>query len=56
MRGMEMMFKLFVATMVANLKSLVSKPFVVSWVSNISFLLPTWLVIMVWLRKKSFPL
>jgi hypothetical protein len=39
MRGMEM-FELFVATMVVNLKTLVLKPFIVIWVSNISFLLP----------------
>jgi transposase InsO family protein len=30
--------------------------FVVIWVSNISFLLPMWLVRMVWLRGISFPL
>jgi hypothetical protein len=40
MRGMEMLFELFVATMAVNLKTLVLKPFVVISVSNISFLLP----------------
>jgi hypothetical protein len=44
MRGMEMLFELFVETMALNLKTLVSKPFVVIWVSNISSLLPMWLV------------
>jgi hypothetical protein len=29
MRGMEMLFELFVATMALNLKTLISKPFVV---------------------------
>jgi hypothetical protein len=43
-------------TMAVNLKTLVSKPFVVIWVSNISYLLPMWLVGMVWLRGKLFPL
>jgi hypothetical protein len=38
-----------------NLKTLVSKPFVVIWVSNISFLLPMSLVRMVWLRGKTVP-
>jgi hypothetical protein len=47
MRGMEMLFELFAATMVVNLKTLVSKPFVLIWVSNISSLLPMWLVRMV---------
>jgi hypothetical protein len=47
MRGMEMMFELFVETMVVNLKTLVSKPFVVIWVSNISSILPLWLARMV---------
>jgi hypothetical protein len=51
-----MLFELFIATMVVNLKMLVSKTFVMIWVSNISFLLPMWLVKMVWLREKSFPL
>jgi hypothetical protein len=40
MRDMEMLFELFVATMVVNLKTLILKLFVVIWVSNISFLLP----------------
>jgi hypothetical protein len=39
--------------MAVNLKTLISKPFDVIWVSNISFLLPMWLVIMVWLRRKN---
>jgi hypothetical protein len=39
-----MMFELFVVTVVVNLKTLVSKPFVVIWVSNINLLLPMWLV------------
>jgi hypothetical protein len=56
MRDMEMLFELFVATMAVNFKTLLSKPFVVTWVSNINFLLPMWLVRMVWLRGKSFPL
>jgi hypothetical protein len=56
MRDMEMLFERFVATLAVSLKTLVSKPFVVIWVSNISFLLPMWLVRMVWLRGKSFPL
>jgi hypothetical protein len=47
-----MLFELFVATMEVNFETLVSKPFVVIWVSNISFLLPMWLVRMVWLRGK----
>jgi hypothetical protein len=47
MRGMEMLFELFVATMVVNLKTLILKTFVVIWVSNISFLLPMLLVRMV---------
>jgi hypothetical protein len=55
MRGMEMLFKLFVATMEVNLKTLVLKPFVMIWVSNISFLLPMWLVRMVQLRGKIIP-
>jgi hypothetical protein len=55
MRGMEMLFELFVATMTVNLKTLVSKPFVVIWVSNISFLLLMWLVRMVKLRGKIVP-
>jgi hypothetical protein len=56
MRDMEMLFELFVATMAVNLKNLILKPFVVIWVSNISFLLPMWLVRMVWLRGKIVPL
>jgi hypothetical protein len=52
---MEMLFEIFIATMVVNLKTFVSKPFVVIWVSNISFLLPMWLVRMVWLRGKTVP-
>jgi hypothetical protein len=47
-----MLFELFVETMVVNFKTLILKPFVVIWVSNINFLLPMWLVIMVWLRGK----
>jgi hypothetical protein len=31
---MEMRFELFVATMAVNLKTLVSKPFVVIWVKH----------------------
>jgi hypothetical protein len=50
-----MMFELFIATMAVNLKTLVPKPFVVIWVSNISFLLPMWLVRMVKLRGKIVP-
>jgi hypothetical protein len=50
-----MLFELFVETMVVNLKTLVSKLFVVIWVSNISFLLPMWLVRMVWWRRKIVP-
>jgi hypothetical protein len=42
-------------TMAVNLKTLISKPFVVIWVSNISFFLPMWLVRMLWLRGKSIP-
>jgi hypothetical protein len=52
---MEMMFELFVATMAMNLKTLILKSFVVIWVSNISFLLPMWLVRMVWMRGKIIP-
>jgi hypothetical protein len=55
MRGIEMLFELFIATMVVNLKTLISKPFVVIWVLNISFLLLMWLVRMVWLRGKIVP-
>jgi hypothetical protein len=55
MRDMEILFELFVETMVVNLKALISKPFVVIWISNISFLLPMWLVIMEWLRGKIVP-
>jgi hypothetical protein len=55
MRDMEMLFELFVATMAMNLKILTSKPFVVIWVSNISFLLPMWLVRLVWLRGRIVP-
>jgi hypothetical protein len=50
-----MMFELFIVTMAVNLKTLVPKPFVVIWVSNISFLLPMWLVRMVKLRGKIVP-
>jgi hypothetical protein len=39
----------------SELKTLVSKPFVMIWVSNISFLLPMWLVRMLWLRGKIVP-
>jgi hypothetical protein len=42
-----MLFELLVAIMAANLKTLVSKPFVVIRVSNLSFLLPMCLVRMV---------
>jgi hypothetical protein len=52
---MEMLFELFVATMAVNLKTLALKPFVVICVWNISFLLPMWLVRMVWLRGKIVP-
>jgi hypothetical protein len=31
MRGMKMLFELFVATMAVNLKTLILKPFVVIW-------------------------
>jgi hypothetical protein len=48
MRGMEILFELFVATMALNLKTFDSKPFVVIWVSNISSPLPMSLVRMVW--------
>jgi hypothetical protein len=48
-----MPLELFVVTMAVNLKTLISKLFVVIWVSNISFLLPMWLVRMVWLRGKN---
>jgi hypothetical protein len=47
MRGMEMPFELLVETMAVNLKNLIFEPFVVIWVSNISFLLLMWLVRMV---------
>jgi hypothetical protein len=39
MRGMEMVFELFVETMAVNLKTLIPKPFIMIWVSNISFIL-----------------
>jgi hypothetical protein len=39
----------------SEFKTLILKPFVVIWVSNISFLLPMWLVSMVWLREKIVP-
>jgi hypothetical protein len=42
-----MLFELFIVTMAVNLKTLISKPFVVIWASNINFLLPMWLVRMV---------
>jgi hypothetical protein len=42
-----MLFELFVATMAVNLKTLILKPFVVIWISNIRFFLPMWLVRMV---------
>jgi hypothetical protein len=42
-----MLFERSVAIMVVNLKTLISKPFAVIWVSNINFLLPMWLVRMV---------
>jgi hypothetical protein len=47
LRGIEMLFVLFAATMELNIKTLVSKPFVMIWVSNINFVLPMWLVGMV---------
>jgi hypothetical protein len=50
-----MLFELFVGTMAVNLRTLVSKPFVMIWVSDIRFLLPVWLVRMVWLRGKIIP-
>jgi hypothetical protein len=37
-----MLFELFIATMEVNLKTLISKPSVMIWVSNISSLLPMW--------------
>jgi hypothetical protein len=37
----------FIATIAVNLKTLILKPFVVIWVSNICFFLPMWLVRMV---------
>jgi hypothetical protein len=43
------------SAMAVNLKTLISKPFVLIWFSNISFLLPMWLVRMVWLRGKIIP-
>jgi hypothetical protein len=52
---MEMLFELFVATMAHNLKTLGLKPLVMIWVSNINFLLPMWLVRMVWLRGTTVP-
>jgi hypothetical protein len=55
MRDMEMLFELFIETMAVNLRTLILKPFVVILVSNISFLLPVWLVRMVWLRGKIVP-
>jgi hypothetical protein len=55
MREMEMLLELFVSTMALNLKTLVSKPFVMIWVSNINSLLPMWLVRMVWLSGKIVP-
>jgi hypothetical protein len=51
----ETMFELFIAKMVVNLKTLVSKLFVVIWVSDISFLLPMWFIRMVWSRGKIVP-
>jgi hypothetical protein len=56
MRGIEMMFELFVVTMEVNLKTLILKPFFMIWVSNISFLLLVWLVRMLWLSGKIIPL
>jgi hypothetical protein len=49
---LEEMDKIFEHTtadgaMTLNLKTLVSKPFVMIWVSNISSLLPMWLLRMV---------
>jgi hypothetical protein len=44
MTRMGMLFELFVATMALNLETLISKTFVVIWVSNIkSLLLVRWL-------------
>jgi hypothetical protein len=42
-----MLFELFIVTMAVDLKTLILKPFVVIWVSNISSLFPMWLVRMV---------
>jgi hypothetical protein len=39
----------------SEFKTLLLKPFVMIWVSNISFLLPMWLVKMVWLKGKIAP-
>jgi hypothetical protein len=39
----------------SEFKNLISKHFVVIWISNISFLLPMWLVRMVWLRGRIVP-
>jgi hypothetical protein len=39
----------------SEFKTLISKHFVVIWISNISFLLPMWLVRMVWLRGRIVP-
>jgi hypothetical protein len=39
----------------SEFRTLISKPFVMIWVSNISFLLPMWLVRMVWLRERIVP-
>jgi hypothetical protein len=55
MRGMEMVLELFVGPMALNLKTLISKPFVMIWVSNINSLISMWLVRMVWLRGKIVP-
>jgi hypothetical protein len=55
MRGMEMLFELFIATSVVNLETLVSKLFVVIWVLNINFLVPMRLVTMVWSRGIIVP-
>jgi hypothetical protein len=39
----------------SEFKTRISKPFVMIWVSNISFVLPIWLVRMLWLRGRIIP-
>jgi hypothetical protein len=39
----------------SEFKTRISKPFVMIWVSNISFVLPMWLVRMLWLRGRIIP-